>query len=58
MGVTRRDQDNQDMSGWEGEQKQNKIYQDQSGALSLVQIIEILCPHWLNLTMLAPSSMP
>ena len=26
----------------------------QSGALSLVQILEILCSHWLNLTMLTP----
>ena len=25
----------------------------QSGALSLVQIVEILCSHWLNLAMLA-----
>ena len=26
----------------------------QSGALSLVEIVEILCCDWLNLTMLAP----
>ena len=30
----------------------------QSGALSLVQIVEILSSHWLNHTMLAPRSMP
>ena len=30
----------------------------QSGALSLVQILELLCSDWLNLTMLAPRSMP
>ena len=30
----------------------------QSGALSLVQIVQILSSHWLNLTMLAPRSMP
>ena len=30
----------------------------QSGALSLVQILEILCSDWLNLNMLAPRSMP
>ena len=30
----------------------------QSGALSLVEILEILCSHWLDLTMLAPRSMP
>ena len=30
----------------------------QSGALSLVQILQILCSDWLNLTMLVPRSMP
>ena len=30
----------------------------QSAALSLVQILVILCSHWWNLTMLAPRSMP
>ena len=30
----------------------------QIGALSLVQILEILCTDWLNLDMLVPRSMP
>ena len=30
----------------------------QSGALSLVQILEILCSHWWNHNILAPRSMP
>ena len=30
-----------------------QVYQLQSGALSLVQIIQILCSHWLNFTILA-----
>ena len=34
------------------------VTQEQSGALSLVEIVEILCSHWLNLSMLAPRYMP
>ena len=30
----------------------------QSGALSLVEILEILCSHWLDFNMLVPRSMP
>ena len=44
-----------------GESPHSSLYvsnNSQSGALSLVQILEILCSHWLNLTMLAPRSMP
>ena len=29
-----------------------------SGALSLVEIFEIVCSHWLNFTILVPRSMP
>ena len=30
----------------------------QSGALSLVEIVQLLCSHWLNFNVLAPRSMP
>ena len=34
-----------------------KAFSNESGALSLVEIVEILFSDWLNLTMLAPRSM-